>query len=200
MIEPRRLLRDEQMVAGIELVLLGERGEVGAEQIAHRRTLEPLAEQPPLAARIDQSIGDERLEDQVPARALAAGQQPFGPKLVESEFLIQMVREPAGTPLARPTQRQLRELDAHDVRAGLRLERAIVGEQRHRARPRLAVGKHLDGFLSGAFLAVVDLAEREHVVLHEGNAGAALVLDDASVTVLLTVFIPFGAAQKHLGR
>ncbi len=97
-------------------------------------------------------------------------------------------------------QGQLRQLDPHDMGVGVGLEGAIRGKQRHGARLRLAIGKNLDRFLPGRFLPVVDLAKVEYVALHDLVTGAALVFDDAPVTVLLPVFLPRGAAQKHLGR
>jgi hypothetical protein len=44
---------------------------VGAEQIRHRALLEPQTVQPPLAAGIDQPIAHQRLQNMLPARALA---------------------------------------------------------------------------------------------------------------------------------
>jgi hypothetical protein len=54
--------------------------------------------------------------------------------------------------------------------------------------------------LPRGFLPIVDIAKVEHVTLDDLVARAALVLDEAPVTVDLPVFLPSFAAQKHLGR
>jgi hypothetical protein len=71
----------------------GERRRIGlnerhvlAEQIAHRAMLEPMAVQPPFAARIDQPIDDQGFEDVQPIRALARRRQERTPEIVQAEL------------------------------------------------------------------------------------------------------------------
>ena len=66
------------------------RGEVGAEQIAQRGALEPLAVQPPFAAGIEQAVNDEGRQDELPMGALAVGRQPPGPEAVENPALARV--------------------------------------------------------------------------------------------------------------
>ena len=80
-----------------------------------------------------------------------------------------------------------------------RFHRAFGAKQRHRARQGLAVLEHLDRFLPRGFLLVVDLAQVKHLPLHDPLTDTALVFHDAPVTVLLAVFLPRSAAQKHVG-
>ena len=47
------------------------------------------------------------------------------------------------------------------------------------------------------FLAIVDLAEIEHGVLHDPMALAPAVFHQRPIVVLLAVFESFGAAQEH---
>jgi hypothetical protein len=63
-----RTLVDQQLVqAAVELVDL-DHAEVLAQEIAHGTVFEPLAMQPPLAARIEQPVEDQGLEYVQPAR------------------------------------------------------------------------------------------------------------------------------------
>jgi len=60
----------------------------------------------------------------------------------------------------------------------------------------------IDGFNDSApclVLAVVDLAEIQHLPLHHLAPTTAFVLYDVPVTMLLAVFDPPIAAQIHLG-
>src|SRR5205807_8698586 len=112
--------------------------EIAAGQVRHRAALMPLAMKAPLAARSDEPIGAQRLEDQIPARALAAGRQPLRPKAIQAELLVKPAGQPARAPLPGPVQRQRVEPDAHNALVA-RGRNALLGEKRHRARPRLAV-------------------------------------------------------------
>ena len=70
MLEQRRLVRQQLVQAPVERILLHQR-KIPAEQIPHRALLEPLPVQAPLAARIDQPITHQRLQDVLPARTFA---------------------------------------------------------------------------------------------------------------------------------
>ncbi len=141
--EKRGLMRQELVVTGVELVGLGQ-GEVAPEQIGQRAALKPLAVQAPFAARIDEAVEAEGLEDQIPARALAIGGQTFGKEGIQPELFIEVAGEPARAPLARAAQLQPGELDAHHrPLAVLRpLGAAFIGVQ-------AVVGQEGDGFGSG---------------------------------------------------
>ena len=69
--EQFRLVRQQLVEASIQIVLLHQ-VEVLAQQIAHRTVFIPLPMQPPLAAGIDQSVSDQRLQHVQPARVPCA--------------------------------------------------------------------------------------------------------------------------------
>jgi len=68
--EQRLFVRQQLVQAAVERILLHQ-PIVGSQQVPHRALLEPLPVQPPFAARIDQPIAHQRLQDMLPARALA---------------------------------------------------------------------------------------------------------------------------------
>ena len=100
-------MRQKQIVTGVELVRRGQRI-VRTEQITERAAAKPLAMQPPLAAGLNQPVGDQYQQHLIPPRALAARRQPGRPEAVQLQLLPQLQRQPAGTPLARPAQPELR--------------------------------------------------------------------------------------------
>jgi len=53
------------------------------------------------------------------------------------------------------------------------------------------------GLLPGRLLLVVNLSQIKDVALNNPVIGAALVLDDAPVTMLLAIFLSRATAQKH---
>ena len=196
--EQRVLVRQQTVVAGVELVDLGQCG-VAAEQVGERGTVEPLPIQLPLAAGGKQAVGRQHEQHEIPARALAAGQQPVGPELIQVQLLPQMQRQPAGAPLPRPAQRQLRQPQPHD--GGIRGQRlgTVLGEQRQRARLRGSVLQHCDRLAPGLGFAVVDLTEIQHRALHHSPARDAAAFHHAPVAVGLAVFVANRRAQEHDG-
>jgi hypothetical protein len=145
--EQRLFVGEQPVVAGVELVRLGQ-AEVGAEQIGHGAVEEPLTMQAPFAARRDEPVGDQHLQHVVPARSFAASRQPFGPEAIELQLAPQDAGEPAGAPLARPAQPHLGEPQAdHIVAFGSRA--AILGEQGERARTPVVLVEHFDGLSPG---------------------------------------------------
>src|SRR5262245_45896252 len=62
----------------------GTAGFAHATQIRHRALLEPLPVQAPLAARIDQPIAHQRLQDMLPARTFAGRGQSLRPEAIQS--------------------------------------------------------------------------------------------------------------------
>src|SRR5271155_2203741 len=57
---------EQQVVTGVEFVRLGQ-AEIRTQEIGHGAVAEPFAMQPPLAARFNQPIGDQDLQNLVPA-------------------------------------------------------------------------------------------------------------------------------------
>src|ERR1700722_16016026 len=62
--------------------------------------------------------------------------------------------------------------------------------------PRVLV-EHRDGLAPHRGLRGIDLAQIQHVTLHNAAACDTLVLDDAPILVRLAVFLPSGLPQKH---
>jgi hypothetical protein len=104
--EQRLFVGEQEVVAGVELVRLGE-AEIRSEEIGHGAAEEPLAMQPPFAARRDEPVGDQHLQHVVPARSFAACRQAFGPETIEMQLAPQDAGEPARAPLARSTKPHL---------------------------------------------------------------------------------------------
>jgi len=111
--EQRFLMLQQQVVTGIKLVLF-RKAEVRPQQIGHRAVAEPLAMQPPFAARRDQPVSRENLQNLVPARLLPARRQPIGPEPIELKLLPQLPGQPAGTPLPRTMKLHLRRTKLND--------------------------------------------------------------------------------------
>jgi hypothetical protein len=78
--------------------------------IGHGALAEPFAVQLPLAARRDQPVADQHLQDLIPSRtpppsqgqAFAAPRQAVGPEAIQLQRLPQLPGQPTGTPLAWP--------------------------------------------------------------------------------------------------
>ena len=101
MTEQRILVRRQKVMAGVELMGLGE-FKIRAQQVGHRTIAEPLAVQLPFTAWGDQPIRDQYLQDLVPSRSFAARRQPVGSKAVHLQLTPQLSRQPAGAPLPWP--------------------------------------------------------------------------------------------------
>jgi hypothetical protein len=195
--EEGALVREQAAQAPVELVDLHQLV-AGPEQVGHRTLEVPLTVQPPLAARVEEPVGAERRQDQVPAGAFAAGGQARGPEGVQPQLGPEVARQPAGAPLAWPPDSQILQPDLHDRVVG-EGGPPVLGEQGDRAGLRRAVLEHLDGLAPGLALAVVDLAQVEHAPLHHAPAGDPAALDDAPVPVELAVFLARVTAQEHSG-
>ena len=102
----------------------------------------------------------------------------------------------SGQPKAKQgLQTEILDVDANRLAFQLRCF-PIVGKQRHRHWPRIPL-QHLDRPAPGRPLAVVDLAEIEHLPLHHTPVAVAAVLDHAPVTVLLAVLETSLGAHEH---
>lgn len=75
---------------------------------------------------------------------------------------------------------------------------AVIGEERHLGGGIARRVHYLNGAAPGGTLAVVDLAEVEHLALHDPAIGRAAVFDDTPVAVILAVFAAVLVAQEHV--
>src|ERR1700719_5326249 len=104
MTEELFLVLEHLIQTTIERVLFDQR-KIFIQQISHRALLKPLPMQPPLAARINQSVADQGLQYMLPAYSLPTVGQTVGPELIQPQLLVQFAGQPTGSPL--PTQMQL---------------------------------------------------------------------------------------------
>jgi hypothetical protein len=77
---------------------------------------------------------------------------------------------------------------------------AIGRKQRKLAVPPAAFVKGFDQLAPSLALAVIDLAEIQHLPLNHLAAGAALVLDDIPVAMLFAVFEASVVSQEHANQ
>jgi hypothetical protein len=205
MAKERRFVGQQAIVALVEFVNLGQ-GKVFAQEVRHGAALEPMPVQPPFAARGNEPIATQRLENQIPARAFATGRQPRGKELIALEFFVEMAGQPASAPLPGPVQCHRRDPNAHRLHgAALRVHRhdriilCRLAQEHRRLRPRSAFLEELNGALPAFLLKGVDLTQIEHVALHDPASANTLVSHDAPITVKLAVFLAGAGAQKHDG-
>ena len=187
------LVRRQLVEAAIERVV-GDRP-VAAKEIAQRAVLVPVAVKTPLAARVDQPVAGEDLQDVEPPRALPARRQALTPETVQVQPVPQDQGQPARPPTARIVQRHLRDVDLDHLAGQLR-RLAILGKQRHLPRPRLAL-HHINRAAPRRTLAVVDLAQIEDLTLISPAATDPDVLHHTPIAVLLAVLEASFAAHEH---
>jgi hypothetical protein len=108
-------------------------------------------------------------------------------------LLPQLQGQPARTPLTRPAQAELAQ--AHADRIDVVHRHRAGGEQRH-LTPRASV-LQLDGLAPRLALAGVDLAQVQHLALHDAAVAATAALHHAPVLVVLAVLLASVAAQEH---
>src|SRR5258707_3700013 len=121
--------------------------------------------QSPLAARIDQPIADQRLQDVLPAGSFPRIRQPTRPEPIQLELLIQMTRQPTRAPLPRPMQLHCLQPHLYAIALGMLGNRAIGGEQsqlRVSSSPFIKAFEHPTPSL---VLAIVDLSPSQHLAL-----------------------------------
>src|SRR5260370_7427716 len=99
--EQRLFVCQQQIVAGIKLVFFRQ-AKIGTEEIGHRAVAEPFAMQSPLAARRNQPVGREHLQDLIPWRSFPARRQPIGPESIKLKLLPQLPAQPAAPPFPPP--------------------------------------------------------------------------------------------------
>jgi hypothetical protein len=186
-IEDRLLVDQQPIMAAIQLVDLGK-PRILAQEVGERAAEKPLAVQAPLAAWRQQATGDQHEQHPVPARPLAAHAQKPGPENIQLQLPPQHQRQPARSPLPRPAEPQLRQLDPDDRRVCQQPFAAVFGKQRQRPQSCLAAPQNLDRPPPRQLLRTVDLAQIQHVPLHYAAAGDPRVLDNAPVAMLLASF------------
>src|SRR6202011_464988 len=96
----------------IQSVLFYQR-KIFIQQISHRALLKPLSMQPPFAARINESIANQGLQNMLPASSLPAIGQTLAPELIQAQLLVKLAGQPTGSPLPRPMQFHLFEPYLH---------------------------------------------------------------------------------------
>ena len=161
--------------------------EIAAEQIGPRGARKPVAMQLPFRTGREQALGDEGLEDLLPARARARGGQMSGEEGVETDLAGGFEREPAAAPLARTLAGNGIQPDMHDAlvvggRGG------VVREEGDLGRGGGARGVGGEGLAPGGALRVIDLAAGEDLALRDAPVVATLVFDDTPAGVFLAIF------------
>jgi hypothetical protein len=153
--------------------------------------------QPPFAARSDQPVGRENLQNLIPPRLLPAGWQPIGPEPIELKLLPQLSGQPAGAPLPRALKPHLRQPKLNDGGIARHRLASILREQRQRPSTAGVLVEHFDCLAPRRCLRGIDLAEIQHMPLHHTAVIEALVLHHVPVVVRLAVLLSLGASQKH---
>ena len=124
----------------------------------------------------------------------------MGPETVQSKLLVELTGQPARAPLPRPMQLHRIEPHLHAMGLGVGRNRAIGREQSKLGVP---AGRFIKGFDLAApslMLAVVDLAEIQHLALHHFAARTALVLDNIPIAMLLAVLEASVESQEHANQ
>ena len=156
--------------------------------------------QPPLAARIDQPVAHQRLQDMPPAGALARVRQARRPEPIEFELLVKMTRQPACSPLPRAMQFHRIQPHLQPIGPGVLRNALPGGKQRELSMLLAAFVESIDHPAPGLALAVVDLPEIKHRPLYHSTTSAALAFDNAPVTVLFAVLTSSSESQIHQRR
>src|SRR5271156_3455839 len=187
---------EQQVVTGVEFVRLGQ-AEIRTQEIGHGAVAEPLAMQPPLAARFNQPVSDQDLQNLVPTRSLPARRQALGPEPIEMQVTPQQPGQPTGAPLPRTMQAKFGQAEPHQ-RGIVRYSLAtILREQRQRLRASAIRIENLDRPTPNFRLRRIDLTQIQNVPLHHPAAIETLVLDDVPIEVGLTVLPSLDSSQEH---
>src|SRR6266478_6874736 len=117
MTEELLLVLEHLIQTSIQRVLFHQR-KIFIQQISHRALPKPLSMQTPFAARINESIADQGLQNMLPASSLSTIGQTLGPEIIQPQLLVQMAGQPTGSPLPRPMQFHLFEPHLHAKPSG----------------------------------------------------------------------------------
>ena len=124
----------------------------------------------------------------------------MGPKTVQSKLLVELTGQPARAPLSRPMQLHRVEPHLHTVRLRVFGKRPIGRKQKEL---RVVASVFIKGFdlpIPSFMLAIVDLAEIQHLALHHLTAATSLVLDNIPIAMLFAVFEASIEAQEHANQ
>jgi hypothetical protein len=160
---------------------------MGAEQIAHRTAVIPLAMTAPLAARRNEPVGGRNLEPARPIGALARGGKFLGPKLIQAQLPPQLTRQPTSAILAWMAQVILIQAQRQRGRVGRR--RRAVGRKQTADFGLTRIGiEHFQRFGPGGVLRIVEIPQIQEGLLMNRAGGVPNVFDDARVAVFLAIF------------
>ncbi len=196
--EQRRFVRQQPVEAAIERILLDQRI-VGAEQVRHRGLLEPQPVQTPFAAGIDQPVAHQRLQDAGCAAnaCLRASPASAAPRTNQARAAHTTDTQASMRPIAAADELHAIKPHLHAMALRMLRNRAIGGKQRQLPMTASVFVKRLNHPTPGFTLAVVDLAEIQHLALHHLPGHAAAVLDNIPVPMFLAVLEASVEAQKH---
>src|SRR5271163_1760271 len=99
----------------------------------------------------------------------------MGPKTVQSKLLVELTGQPARAPLSRPMQLHRVEPHLHTVRLRVFGKRPIGRKQKEL---RVVASVFIKGFdlpTPSFMLAIVDLAEIQHLALHHFTAAKSSI-------------------------
>src|SRR5580693_3985862 len=96
MTEELFLVLEHLIQTTIERVLFDQR-KIFIQQVSHCALLKPLPMQSPFAARINESIADQSLQNMLPASSLPTVGQTLGPELIQFQLLVKMAGQPTGS-------------------------------------------------------------------------------------------------------
>ena len=153
--------------------------------------------QPPLATRINEPIGHQRLQNMTPTGSFTGIRKPRRPEPIQAQLLVKFTRQPARSPLPRPVQLHRLDPHLHAISLGVLGHAAVGGEQSKLPVSLIVFVQRLDYTPPSRVLAVIDFAEIQHWPLHYLAASTALALHDAPVTVLFAVLNPSRESQVH---
>ena len=153
--------------------------------------------QAPFAAGIDQPIAHQRLQDVLPAGALARIRQQRRKEPIQFQLLVEMTGEPARAPLARAMQLHRIEPHLHAQALGM-IRHCLLGrKQRKLSMSPARFVERFDLATPRFALAIIDLAQIQNRTLHHTTTCTASAFDNAPVTVLLAVLPSPCESQVH---
>jgi hypothetical protein len=125
----------------------------------------------------------------------------LAPKGIQAEHLPEFAAQPASAPLPRPTQRHLRESDAHDGQIIIVAEhrRILFREERDLLRRVIVLAEEIDCLAPRSLLPAIEFAKVKHMPLSDTTIVKATVFDHTPVEVLFAIFDSFCATQEHDG-
>src|SRR6516165_3555101 len=153
--------------------------------------------QSPFAARIDQAVADQRLQNVPPTGAFAGIWQAGSPKPVQCELLIESAGQPTCSPLPGSMQSHGVQANLYSMRLGMLGHGPFGRKQRQLLRALDALVKGVDDPTPCFSLTVVDLTQVKHLPLYDLAAGAALALYNVPIAMLFAILQASIALQVH---